>query len=155
MYQRTLEYLPKKDKQLWICGIIFIIIFDILTYVLGHLRGWKAFSAYNHVGSSVDRFLPEPSSNEFLNVSYRSYGNSSDAFWYYWQTKPWDRNFFSHFLPWAGYAGHQFSVWWLTFKAQLKHSKYENESSSRFSSYSDGRRVNQELFLANCAFYRA
>ena len=133
----------KHDFRLWLVGELFILIFIALVFGIGSARGWWEPL---DTGNS-DRFLPEPRVFGNKGEKFRDNGFWSQAYWYYWQSKPEDQTWWgSHLFPWAGYILHQSLVWVFMYKAQmenLKFPKYGNKLN----------KWNWQLFITNCVFY--
>ncbi|CAH1796212.1 unnamed protein product [Owenia fusiformis] len=109
----------RHDIWAWFGGILFILALMGAMMGIGEARGWDAAAGHTHNTSatSLDRFLPEPYLEE-PGVKWRS-GADRTGLWYYWKLDPAKVTAASRAFMWIGYAGHQLSIWFVTYRAQV------------------------------------
>jgi len=137
-------FFKNHDFRLWLFGELFILAFVGLVFGIGFARGWWEPL---DLGTST-RFQPEP---KFpfgdRGVKFRDNGFWSQAYWYYWQSKPEDQTWWgSHLLPWLGYVVHNGLVWFFMYKAQLENLKVPKYGKKL-------NKWNYQLIITNCVMY--
>jgi hypothetical protein len=95
----------KKAVYVWICGIIFSILFTLLIWLLG--------PNLNHF---VQTFLP-----------------FQGGFWYYWKLPT--RNFWTMAIVWSFYLANQFLIWGAIYWAQKNLNKEKLNPTYQLTKY--------------------